>query len=75
MPDLADITRKLAQCENKSAKRFLPLSLGEWISEELMDDVSVAQSSTSKVMKFYCNKTNSSSGVLQTLGLVGYSLA
>ena len=30
VPDLADITRKLAQCENKSAKRFLPLSNSPW---------------------------------------------
>ena len=30
VPNLADITRKLAQCENKSAKRFLPLSNSPW---------------------------------------------
>ena len=30
VPDLSDITRKLAQCENKSAKRFLPLSNSPW---------------------------------------------
>ena len=56
VPDLADITGKLAHCENKSAKTvshpFLIL-LGEWISEEFMEDVSVVQSSTSRVTKVY----------------------